>query len=86
VSHATQYLVPRNWVRHMSPMSREADTFPELEPGTPVWWDLALAPNAAIEPSETPQAFEVDLKIRGDGSSLDQRSVFFVIPLIIESL
>ena len=57
-----------------------ADTFPMLQPGTSVCWDLTPATNGLIEPTDTPQVFTARLAARGNESPLDDRRVFFLVP------
>jgi hypothetical protein len=61
-----------------------ADAFPSLLPGTPVCWDVFPARNDAVMPTLTPQVFRARLTVKGDGSPLDARIVYFLIPPTIE--
>jgi len=62
-----------------------ADSFPALLPGTPVCWDvIPIAQNNIVAATEEPQLFRATLTVFGDGSPLDSRDVFFLIPPIIE--
>jgi len=57
------------------------DAFPSLPGGTPVCWDVnPVAQNTTVEPKSTPQLFKATLTVSGDGSPLDERSVFFLVP------
>ena len=57
------------------------DAFPGLLPGTPVCWDIHPVPmNTTVEPTYDPQLFVADLKVLGNGSLLDDRKVFFLVP------
>jgi hypothetical protein len=57
------------------------DAFPQLLPGKKVCWDVNPVPvNTTVEPTEDPQIYRALLTVRGDGSPLDQRDVFFLIP------
>ncbi|MGF1468945.1 MAG: hypothetical protein ACFCGT_22700 [Sandaracinaceae bacterium] len=57
------------------------DAFSALEVGTPVCWDVVVRPNARVRPlRDRPQVFEAQLTVFGDGSPLDQRRVFFLVP------
>ncbi|MGF1469523.1 MAG: hypothetical protein ACFCGT_25660 [Sandaracinaceae bacterium] len=57
------------------------DAFSALEVGTPVCWDVVVRPNARVRPrQDRPQVFEAQLTVFGDGSPLDQRRVFFLVP------
>ncbi|EYF00141.1 hypothetical protein [Chondromyces apiculatus] len=57
------------------------DAFPDLLPGTPVCWDLhPVLTNTTVEPTTEPQLFKASLSVRGDGSPLDDRDVYFLIP------
>ncbi|MFK7989213.1 MAG: hypothetical protein AB8I08_24555 [Sandaracinaceae bacterium] len=56
------------------------DAFPSLLPGTPVCWDVVPAMNTTVEPTPEPQVFRARLTVRGDGSPLDTRLVYFLVP------
>ena len=60
------------------------DAFPSVTPGTPVCWDVIPLQNDTVMPLPTPQIFEARLTVFGDGSPLDSRKVFFLIPPVIE--
>ncbi|MFK7985042.1 MAG: hypothetical protein AB8I08_03350 [Sandaracinaceae bacterium] len=60
------------------------DAFPSLLPGTPVCWDVVPRENDVIEPGSSPQIFRARLTVRGDGSTLDARTVYFLVPPRIE--
>ncbi|MCC6521139.1 MAG: hypothetical protein IT373_00625 [Polyangiaceae bacterium] len=57
------------------------DEFPALLGGTPVCWDVNPVPqNTTVQPTDAPQLYRAILTVRGDGSPLDSRSVYFLIP------
>ncbi len=57
------------------------DAFPQLLPGTPVCWDVHPVPmNTTVQPTDQPQLFVAKLKVLGDGSLVDDRDVFFLVP------
>ncbi len=57
------------------------DAFPQLFPGKKVCWDVNPVPvNTTVMPTEDPQIYRAILTVRGDGSPLDQRDVYFLIP------
>lgn len=57
------------------------DAFPDLIPGTPVCWDVHPVPvNTTQPPTQDPQIFVAKLTVFGDGSPLDDRQVFFLVP------
>ncbi len=56
------------------------DAFPAVTPGTPVCWDVIPLQNDTVMPTAVPQVFEALLTVSGDGSPLDSRRVFFLIP------
>lgn len=56
------------------------DAFPSVRPGTPVCWDVVPARNDAVEPTPEPQVFRARLTVSGDGSPLDARTVYFLVP------
>jgi hypothetical protein len=57
-----------------------ADTFPSATPGTEVCWDVVAATNTTVAPIDRPQLFHARLAVSGDGSPLDARSVYFLVP------
>jgi hypothetical protein len=57
------------------------DAFPSLLPGVPVCWDLhPVLQNTTVMPTNKPQLFRAKLTVYGDGSPLDSRDVFFLVP------
>lgn len=57
------------------------DAFPVLFPGKKVCWDVHPVPtNTTVMPTDAPQIYKAILTVRGDGSPLDQRDVYFLIP------
>jgi hypothetical protein len=57
------------------------DSFPSLIPGTRVCWDVVPIAQNEIAPATTePQLFIARITVNGDGSPLDTRDVFFLIP------
>ncbi|HEY8432191.1 MAG TPA: hypothetical protein VIL20_27655, partial [Sandaracinaceae bacterium] len=60
------------------------DAFPSLLPGTPVCWDVVPRENDRVAPTGVPQVFRARIVVRGDGSILDQRTVYFLVPPRIE--
>lgn len=57
------------------------DAFPSLVPGTRVCWDVVpIAENDLAPATQEPQLFHARLTVNGDGSPLDTRDVFFLIP------
>lgn len=60
------------------------DAFPAVTPGTPVCWDVIPLQNDTVMPDIVPLVFEAQLTVYGDGSPLDSRRVFFLIPPRIE--
>lgn len=60
------------------------DAFPSLLPGTPVCWDVVPLRNDTVEPTPSPQVFRARLTVAGDGSPLDARVVYFLVPPEIE--
>ncbi len=56
------------------------DAFPELQTRTPVCWDVVVRPNTRVPPTDRPQVFVANLTVFGDGSPLDRRRVFFLVP------
>jgi hypothetical protein len=56
------------------------DYYPAVAPGTHVCWEVVVRPNEVLEPADEPQVLVAELTVRGDGSPLDERRVFFVVP------
>ena len=56
------------------------DAFPSLRPGTPVCWDVVARENTTVMPTRSPQIFKALLTVRGNGSPLDSRDVYFLVP------
>jgi hypothetical protein len=59
------------------------DAFPAVLPGTPVCWDVYPRRNDTVPPTVDPQVFRARLTVRGDGSPLDSRIVYFLVPPMI---
>lgn len=62
------------------------ETYPSVTPGTPVCWDVVPRMNETVMPTESPQIFVARLTVRGDGSPLDSRLVYFLVPPEIPDL
>ncbi len=57
------------------------DAFPTLRPGTPVCWDVhPIESNTMVQATNSPLVFIAKLTVNGDGSPLDSRNVFFLVP------
>ncbi len=57
------------------------DAYPDLLPGTPVCWDVHPVPmNTTVPATDQPQLFVATVKVLGDGSLVDERDVFFLVP------
>ncbi|NUP11955.1 MAG: hypothetical protein HOW73_38400 [Polyangiaceae bacterium] len=57
------------------------DAFPVLYPGKHVCWDVVPVPqNTTVPATDAPQIYRAILTVRGDGSPLDERDVYFLIP------
>jgi hypothetical protein len=62
-------------------MNTYDETFPSLYPGTGVCWDLVAIPvNNTVPATDEPQLYKAILTVTGDGSPLDSRNVYFLIP------
>jgi len=59
------------------------DAFPALRPGTPVCWDVVALQNDTVMPDLRPLVYRARLTVRADGSPVDSRIVFFLIPPMI---
>ena len=60
------------------------ETFPAVTPGTPVCWDVVPEMNTTVMPDTRPLVFRARLTVYGDGSPLDSRLVYFLVPPRIE--
>lgn len=60
------------------------ETFPSVTPGTPVCWDVVPERNTFQMPATSPLIFKARLTVYGDGSPLDSRIVYFLVPPRIE--
>ncbi|MEM6787740.1 MAG: hypothetical protein AAF715_09495 [Myxococcota bacterium] len=57
------------------------DSFPALLGGTPVCWNVnPVAAQSTAPPTDQPQLFQARLTVSGDGSPLDSRNVYFLVP------
>jgi Bacterial TSP3 repeat len=57
------------------------DAFPALLGGTPVCWNvIPVASQSTTPPTSDPQLFQAKLTVSGDGSPLDSRNVYFLVP------
>jgi hypothetical protein len=56
------------------------ETFPSVTPGNPVCWDVVPLQNDTVMPALTPLVYRARLTVSGDGSPLDSRIVYFLIP------
>jgi hypothetical protein len=56
------------------------DAFPAVTPGTRICWDVVPVTNTTVMPDVRPLLFEARLTVRGDGSPLDARRVYFLVP------
>ncbi len=62
---------------------RVDDTYSSVAPGTPVCFDVFPRPNDFIEPTREPQVFIARIEVVGEGSPLDERFVYFLVPPVI---
>jgi len=57
------------------------DALPSLLPRIAVCWDLhPVMQNTTVMPTDKPQLFKAKLTVYGDGSPLDSRGVYFLVP------
>jgi thrombospondin type 3 repeat protein len=57
------------------------ESFPSLLGGTPVCWDVhPVDMQMTTPPTDQPQLFQAVLTVTGDGSPLDSRNVYFLVP------
>lgn len=60
------------------------DMFVGLRPGVPVCWDvIPVAMNSTEMPAREPKMFRARLTVRADGSPVDARDVFFLVPPVV---
>ncbi len=59
------------------------DYFPGLRPGAPVCWEVVPTTNDFLEPTREPQVFVAELRVTADGSLVDSRDVYFLVPPLI---
>ena len=65
----------------MTSMDQKNDAFPTLLPGSKVCWDLhPVMQNTTVPATDVPQLFKATLTVRGDGSPLDARDIYFLVP------
>ncbi len=63
------------------------DTFKQVQPATPVCFDVTAKKNTTIKPTAVPQLFQATIQVLGDGKAkLSERKVFFVVPPEIPSI
>jgi len=56
------------------------DAFSSVQPGTRVCWDVVAAQNDTVPAMREPQVFRARLTVFADGSEVDSRLVFFLVP------
>ena len=56
------------------------DTFGAVSPGSSVCWDVVPVLNSIQEPATSPLVYQAKLRVSGDASPLDERTVFFLVP------
>jgi len=56
------------------------EVYPAVTPGTAVCWDVTPRRNDRIPPAEAPRLLHARVTVRGDGSPLDVRHVYLVVP------
>jgi hypothetical protein len=62
-------------------MDTYQDAYPGLLPGIPVCWDVhPVLQNTTVPPTSAPQVFIAKLRVLGDGSLVDDRDVYFLVP------
>ncbi|MBO6940213.1 MAG: hypothetical protein JJ863_34895 [Deltaproteobacteria bacterium] len=64
----------------VNPRDGHTETFPEVPPGERVCWDLVVRQNRTVPATDEPQLFRATLTVTGNGSPLDRREVFFLVP------
>ena len=66
------------------PVDGVHETYPAVTPGSPVCWDVIPRMNTTVMPDIVPIVARARLTVYGDGSPLDSRLVYFLIPPRIE--
>lgn len=61
-----------------------ADAFSGVPAGTPVCWDVVARDNDRVRTYDRPLVFRARLTVRGDSAVLDARTIYFLVPPIIE--
>jgi len=68
----------------LSTADTDADTFQDaftgVRPGVPVCWDVVVRQNDFVAPQREPQIFRARLTVSADGSEVDARTVYFLLP------
>ena len=60
------------------------DAFDDVRPGGRVCWDVVVAENTAVEHIREPQVFRALLTVFADGSAVDARTVYFLVPADVD--
>jgi len=60
------------------------DAFSRVLPGTPLCWDVVPRANRTVAPAAEPQLFHARVTISGDGSPLDARDVYLLVPARVD--
>ncbi|HUQ05024.1 MAG TPA: hypothetical protein VM261_21120 [Kofleriaceae bacterium] len=73
----------------LSAQDTNGDLFPDqyldVRAGTPVCWKLVPKMNTTVVTTEQPQLFRATVTVIGDGiTELDQRTVFFLVPPVVD--
>jgi hypothetical protein len=56
------------------------DAFTDVRPRVRACWDVVVRPNTTVMPTREPLVFEALLTVRADGSPVDSRVVYFLVP------
>ncbi len=60
------------------------DAFVQVEPGVRVCWDVVVRQNDSVPPTREPQVFRARLTVYADGSEVDGRTVYFLVPADVD--
>jgi hypothetical protein len=64
-----------------------SETFPGVNPGITVCFDVVPKMNTTVPPLATPQMFEAEIVVEGDHvTTLDTRTIYFLVPPEIEDV
>ena len=60
------------------------DAFTDVAPGSRLCWDVIARQNDVVESTREPQVFRARLSVQADGSEVDSRIVYFLVPADVD--